>query len=94
MNCPHCRTPNPATAVRCQKCDTPIDPNTPTIIDSQEGKGNDENVTLENWSAAVTAPSEREAPSSAKQLQPGSLLATRYEILERLGGVATNSVSG
>jgi len=92
MNCPHCQTPNPATAVRCQKCDTPIDPNPPTIIDPQEGKGDDENLTLENWSTAVTAPSEREAPSSAKQLQPGSLLAMRYEILERLGGGGMGTV--
>src|SRR5271167_2488918 len=92
MDCPHCQTPNPATAVRCQKCDAPIDLNTPTFIDSEVGKGGDENLTLENWSAAITAPSEREASSSTKQIQRGSLLAMRYELLGGVGGGGRGTV--
>jgi eukaryotic-like serine/threonine-protein kinase len=71
--------------VRCEHCATPIDLNTPTLLGSPEEDADTGNLTIENWSAAVTAPSTSDAPASSKQLQPGSLLANRYEILDQLG---------
>lgn len=94
MECPHCHTPNPASAVRCLKCDTPIeDLSSPTLMDSEEEiTPEDANLTLENWSAPVTAPSGSEPPSATNPLQTGSLLAGRYEILDRLGGGGMGTV--
>jgi tetratricopeptide (TPR) repeat protein/predicted Ser/Thr protein kinase len=85
MVCPQCQTPNPPTAVRCEHCATPIDLNTPTLTGSPEDDSDAGNLTVENWSAAVTAPSSSDAPGASKQLQSGSVLANRYEILEQLG---------
>jgi eukaryotic-like serine/threonine-protein kinase len=93
MECPNCHTQNPATAPRCVRCDTPIDLNTPTLMGpDEEGPSQDANLTLENWSAPVTAPSELQAPAAGQPLQPGNLLASRYEILERLGGGGMGTV--
>src|SRR5271157_1808211 len=86
MDCPHCNTPIPAHATRCVHCDTPIDVDSSTLVDAgEEQPAEDANLTVDNWSAAVTAPSTSESPRSVNQLQPGSLLAARYEILDRLG---------
>src|SRR6202171_5294830 len=85
MVCPQCQAPNPPTAVRCEHCATPIDLNTPTLTGSPEDDSDSGNLTVENWSAAVTAPSSSDAPVASKQLQSGSVLANRYEILEQLG---------
>lgn len=85
MDCPHCQSPIPAHAVRCLRCDTPIDANSAALVAPLKEQPEDANLTIENWSAAVTTPSSMESPLSVNQLQPGSLLASRYEILERLG---------
>src|SRR5215469_5980423 len=93
MECPHCHTPNPANAVRCLQCDTPIDLDSQTLLDSEEeSPPEDENLTLENWSAPVTAPSGSAPLSATNPLEAGSLLAGRYEILDRLGGGGMGTV--
>src|SRR3974390_781680 len=93
MECPHCHTPNPANAVRCLQCDTPIDDlSSQTLMDSEETTPEDANLTLENWSSPVTVPSGSEPPSATNPLQTGSLLAGRYEIIDRLGGGGMGTV--
>ncbi|HTQ98070.1 MAG TPA: serine/threonine-protein kinase, partial [Candidatus Acidoferrum sp.] len=61
-------------------------------MDSDETTPEDINLTLENWSSPVTAPSGSEPPSATNPLQAGSLLAGRYEILDRLGGGGMGTV--
>src|SRR5450432_1280115 len=85
MECPHCQTPVPADATRCLRCDTPIELNSATFVDGPQEVPQDANLTIENWSAAVTTPASGAAAKSASELQPGSLLASRYEIMDRLG---------
>ena len=93
MECPHCHTPNPANAVRCLQCDTPIDDlSSQTLMDSEESTPADANLTLENWSSPVTVSSGSEPPSATNPLQTGSLLGGRYEILDRLGGGGMGTV--
>src|SRR5271166_657667 len=91
MDCPRCQTPNPANASRCTKCDTPLEFDAATMMDAGEDEPADANLTLENWSSAATAPSAGGA-SSSSELKPGMLLASRYEILDRLGGGGMGTV--
>jgi eukaryotic-like serine/threonine-protein kinase len=94
MECPRCHTPNPSSAVRCLQCDTPIDLDLQTLLgpEEEEKAPEDANLTLENWSAPVTAPSGSEPRSATDPLQTGNLLAGRYEILDRLGGGGMGTV--
>src|SRR5271165_3808334 len=91
MDCPRCQTPNPANASRCTKCDTPLEFDAATMMDAGEDEPADANLTLENWSSAATAPSAGGA-SSSSELKPGMLLASRYEIMDRLGGGGMGTV--
>jgi serine/threonine protein kinase/tetratricopeptide (TPR) repeat protein len=82
MDCPVCHARNPASTARCLKCDAPLAMDAPTFTE-----GHDPSRTLDvdfakDWSAAA-APLDVER--SGRRFQPGSLLATRYEIRERLG---------
>jgi tetratricopeptide (TPR) repeat protein/predicted Ser/Thr protein kinase len=60
-------------------------------MDAGEETSADENLTLENWSSAATAPSAG-GRASANELNPGMLLGARYEIMERLGGGGMGTV--
>jgi eukaryotic-like serine/threonine-protein kinase len=91
MECPRCQTPNPVNASRCKQCDTPLEIDPATMMDAGEEPPADENLTLENWSSAATAPSAGSATSTG-ELKPGMLLAGRYEILDRLGGGGMGTV--
>src|ERR1700722_14833307 len=86
MECPHCHSSNPATAVRCSKCDTPfglegatmavtaagvLTPPTTGVTDAA-GKG---------WSV----PSAAAGAGLGASLDPGTVLGTRYEIMQMLG---------
>src|SRR5437899_1453197 len=77
MQCPVCQADNPPTAVTCEKCSTPFPLSDATISPSQYDQ-------TAGWSAAVT-----QRPSSVAaakgQLEPGSMLGDRYEILQLLG---------
>jgi tetratricopeptide (TPR) repeat protein len=75
MECPICATENSNTASRCAKCHTPL-PGT----DSPETL----NETGKAWSQAVSPQKERAAAARA-DLELGSILGGRYEILALLG---------
>src|ERR1700730_10839964 len=77
MQCPLCLTENPATADRCGKCSTPLPISDVTISPTGVGR-------TEAWSVAVTPRPASEAASKG-QLQPGTILADRFEILQLLG---------
>jgi tetratricopeptide (TPR) repeat protein/predicted Ser/Thr protein kinase len=83
MECPQCQTPNPPNATRCEHCECQLSLEGSTLADSPMLDG-DLNRTIDNWSAPVTFPSPGEA-AAAGELQIGSLLANRYEILTILG---------
>jgi tetratricopeptide (TPR) repeat protein len=88
MECPQCQTPNPPNATRCEHCDCVLSLEGSTLLDSPAESptldGGDLNRTIDNWSAPVTFPSPGEA-AAAGELQIGSLLANRYEIIAILG---------
>ncbi len=78
MQCPVCQTDNPATAVTCQKCSTPFPLSDVTISPTDYGQ------SAAGWSKAVTLRPSSEAATKG-QLEPGSMLGERYEILQLLG---------
>src|SRR5713226_2605837 len=78
MQCPVCQADNPATAVTCEKCSTPFPLSDATISPTDYGQ------SAAGWSKAVTLPSSSEETIKG-QLQPGSMLGDRYEILQLLG---------
>lgn len=90
MDCPQCHTTNPPTASRCSKCDTPLVVDSSTLVDAAESSSNP-NLTLDNWSAPTT-PSITGSALVSGELQPGMLLANRYEILSQLGGGGMGTV--
>src|SRR5712691_2808602 len=77
MQCPVCQADNPSTAATCEKCNTPFPLSDATISPSEYGQA-------AGWSAAVTLRPPSEAAAKG-QLEPGSVLGERYEILELLG---------
>ncbi len=78
MQCPVCQTDNPVTAVTCQKCSTPFPLSDVTISPTDYGQ------SAAGWSKAVTLRPSSEAATRG-QLEPGSMLGERYEILQLLG---------
>ncbi|HUK19511.1 MAG TPA: protein kinase [Bryobacteraceae bacterium] len=87
MVCPHCRTPNPEGTSICLECKTPIDLGDATVVLGASGSGAAPTAGLEGggtgWSQAATW--NPEAPGAAQAIEPGVVLAGRYEILELLG---------
>src|ERR1700687_4705518 len=77
MQCPLCQTDNPATADRCGKCSTPLPISDVTISPTVVGR-------TEAWSVAVTPRPSSEAASKG-QLEPGTVLGDRFEVLQLLG---------
>src|SRR6266478_4496083 len=77
MQCPVCQADNPSSAATCEKCNTPFPFSDATIPPTDSGQE-------AGWSAA--APVRPSSDAAAKgQLEPGSVLAERYEILQFLG---------
>src|SRR6516162_5013926 len=76
MVCPVCATANPEAASECGKCHTPL-----PLPESQETLH--EPTAQGDWSAA--APSHPGIAAAAEELQEGTLLAGRYEIIKLLG---------
>jgi serine/threonine protein kinase/tetratricopeptide (TPR) repeat protein len=84
MECSHCHTVNPPAAARCSKCDTPFDFEGATIAVatgvltpvSEVGKA---------WSIAAPNPAAGGLAASGTSLAPGTILGTRYEIMQLLG---------
>ncbi len=77
MECPVCAARNPDAASHCGECHTPL-----PLASSQETLN--EGGVPEAWSVAVTPqPTGSSAPSG--DLEKGTVLAGRYEILQLLG---------
>jgi tetratricopeptide (TPR) repeat protein/predicted Ser/Thr protein kinase len=76
MQCPVCQTDNPPTAVTCAKCSTPFPLSKVTLAPTGVG--------TEAWSVAVTQSTAVET-ATKEQLQPGTIIGDRYEILQLLG---------
>jgi tetratricopeptide (TPR) repeat protein/predicted Ser/Thr protein kinase len=91
MDCPQCQTPNPIAAARCQRCNTPLPIDAATLVDAAD-KNSDPSLTLDNWSAASTTPSLEGPSLSSGELKSGNVLASRYEIISRLGGGGMGTV--
>src|SRR6266568_697180 len=77
MQCPVCQADNLASAVTCEKCSTPFPLSDATISPSEYGQST-------GWSKAATLRPSSEAAAKG-QLEPGSMLGDRYEILQLLG---------
>jgi tetratricopeptide (TPR) repeat protein len=81
MQCPLCQADNPPTADHCTKCSTPLPLADQTI--SPTGMGTAVGGT-QAWSVAVTPRPSSEAAAKG-QLEPGTILAERFEIIQLLG---------
>jgi tetratricopeptide (TPR) repeat protein/predicted Ser/Thr protein kinase len=77
MQCPLCQADNPPSADHCGTCSTPLPFSDVTISGTAIGQ-------TEAWSVAVTPQPTSEAASKG-QLEPGTLLGDRFEILQLLG---------
>ena len=80
MQCPLCQADNPPTAENCTKCSTPLPLADMTLSPTAMGTA----VSTQAWSVAVTPRPSSEAAAKG-QLEPGTLLAERFEILQLLG---------
>src|SRR6266436_4515137 len=76
MQCPVCQADNPPTAVTCEKCSTPFPLSEVTLAPTGVG--------TEAWSVPVTRSTAAET-AAKRQLQPGTIIGDRYEILQLLG---------
>src|SRR6266446_4629281 len=77
MQCPVCQADNPSSAATCEKCNTPFPFSDATIPPTDSGQE-------AGWSAAAPVRPSSDAAEKG-QLEPGSVLAERYEILQLLG---------
>src|ERR1700686_1887389 len=81
MQCPLCQADNLPSADHCTKCSTPLPrpdrPLAPTAMGTAIGG-------TQAWSVAVTPRPSSEAAAKG-QLEPGTLLAERFEVLQLLG---------
>src|SRR3984957_9636909 len=80
MQCPLCQADNPPTAENCTKCSTPLPLADMTISPTAIGPA----VSTQAWSVAVSPRPSSEAAAKG-QLEPGTILAERFEILQLLG---------
>src|ERR1700689_5328095 len=81
MKSPPCQADNPPAAEVCTKCSTPLPLADMTISPTAMGTAVG---GTQAWSVAVTPRPTSEAAAQG-QLQPGTLLAERFEILQLLG---------
>src|SRR5271157_2541258 len=91
MVCPHCRTPNPEGTSICVQCSTPIDPEDATLpmapvdLDADATVAMDPQATMATQGTTWSKPATWDPEAGSKPLQPGDILAQRYEILKLLG---------
>ncbi len=77
MQCPVCQAENPPSAATCEKCSTPFPLSDVTLSPTGTGQS-------DVWS--VPAPRSASSETAAKgELEPGSVLGGRYEILQLIG---------
>src|SRR5260370_36690673 len=77
MQCPVCQADNPPPAVTCEKCSTPFPLSEETLAATGVGRTG-------AWSVAVTQSAATETAAKG-QLQPGTIIGDRYEILQLRG---------
>ncbi len=77
MQCPVCQADNLPSAVTCENCSTPFPMSEETLAATGVGR-------TEAWSVAVTQSTAAETAAKG-QLQPGTIIGDRYEILQLLG---------
>jgi eukaryotic-like serine/threonine-protein kinase len=82
MECPHCHSTNSPTAERCVKCDTPFEFSGATIVGT--AAATPPRTNLDEFAKGWSLPSPS-AGASGASLAPGTLLGTRYEIVQILG---------
>ncbi len=75
MECPQCQAVTPAGAIRCPRCNTPLDVGTMTPTSE----------TVRGSSVRTAAEGMASVPASCQVLAPGYVLGGRYEILQLLG---------
>jgi eukaryotic-like serine/threonine-protein kinase len=81
--CPQCQTENPEGAPRCNKCGFPFVDSGGTVVMDTGGT-----VVMDSRDSGATQMLSGAAsftPASQPLMQPGSLLAERYEIVKMLG---------
>src|ERR1700742_4438723 len=83
MQCPLCQADNPPSADHCTKCSTPLPLADMTVAPHGETLAGTMGGT-QAWSVAVTPRPSSEAAAKGA-LEPGTLLAERFEILALLG---------
>jgi tetratricopeptide (TPR) repeat protein/predicted Ser/Thr protein kinase len=81
MECPQCHFGNAAAAVRCARCDTPFDANRAEMNSGETLATNPSEVVSKGRSEAGS----KNFLTATVALSPGTVLGTRYEILELLG---------
>src|SRR5271154_414033 len=84
MECPHCHSSNSPTAERCIKCDTPFEFSGATMAATAAGVLTPPRTDLDNFAKGWSLPSPA-AGATGTVLAPGTLLGTRYEIVQILG---------
>src|SRR3974390_3388759 len=90
MVCPRCRPPNPEGTTVCLRCATPLDLNEATIgVTAPTGEAT---VVMDTpgtaWAKPVTYVPDTDADAETgamRQLEPGTVGGSRYEILKMLG---------
>ena len=85
MDCPHCHVSNPMTADHCSRCSFPLDLDGATIAATLGVLKRSTTESVENWLRDTWAQEADSDSSRATALEPGDVLASRYEIVERLG---------
>jgi serine/threonine protein kinase/tetratricopeptide (TPR) repeat protein len=84
MECPQCHTVNPPAAARCSKCGTPFDFDGATMAAGTAALTPPSEVG-KSWSKAPVTPTTGGLAATGTSLAPGTVLGTRYEILQLLG---------
>ncbi len=77
MQCPVCQAENPPSAAACEKCSTPLPLSDVTLSPTGVGQS-------DVWSVPVSRSASSET-AAIGQLEPGSVLGGRYEILQLIG---------
>ncbi len=77
MDCPECSSPNPPEAKRCQKC--------AASLDQSGGLTTTGGGMASGWSVPAPGAEGSGPVRTLANLQPGAMLAERYEIMQLLG---------